>query len=98
MQNGIEVSFQHRRIQVTFKFQIKLDSVWTATTRKKKKMRLLNNNAPEMAIFFLNLTLIFYLDLDRWPWTWYQEKGLITRYTHVNMWNMKALTPTNQKI
>ena len=33
------------------------------------------------AIFSKTVTLIF--DLDWWPWTWYQQKGLVTSYTHV---------------
>ena len=41
------------------------------------------------------VTLIF--DLDRWPWTCYHEKGLVTRYTHVkyeapNSYQLKDMT------
>ena len=45
------------------------------------KMCLWNTNAPAIAIFSKTVTLIF--DLDRWPLTLYQQKGLVTRYTHV---------------
>ena len=48
-------------------------------------MCLRNTNAPATAIFFffLSKTVTLIFDLDRWPWTWYQKKGLVTRYTHV---------------
>ena len=36
-----------------------------------------------MAIFSKTVTSIFDLDLDRRPLTWYQQEGLVTRYTHV---------------
>ena len=39
--------------------------------------------SPPMATFFLTVTLIFDLHLDRLQWTWYKQKGFVTRYTHV---------------
>ena len=36
-----------------------------------------------MAIFSKTVTSIFDLDLDWWPWTWHQQQGIVTRYTHV---------------
>ena len=44
-------------------------------------MYLWNTNGPSTARFSKTVTLTF--DLERWPWTWYQQKGLVIRYTHV---------------
>ena len=47
----------------------------------KIKLCLWNTNPPEMAIFSKTVILIF--DLDWWPWIWYPQKGLVTRYKYV---------------
>ena len=36
-----------------------------------------------MLKIFGKVTLIFYLDLDSWPWTWHQRKGLTSRNTYM---------------
>ena len=38
---------------------------------------------PQRPFFSKSVTLIFDHDLDCGPRTWYQQKGCITRYTHV---------------
>ena len=60
-----------------------------------------NTDAPATAIFFKTVTLIFNLDFDRWPWTYYQQKGLVTRYTHVKFEGLdsyQSIDMTNVKV
>ena len=50
---------------------------------KKKHAVFVKQLMPPQRPCFRKLTLIFDLDLDWWPWTWFQQKGLVTWYTHV---------------
>ena len=51
------------------------------TTTIGNNLCLWNTDPPQRPFFSKSVTMIF--DLDWWPWAWYQQNGLVTRYTHM---------------
>ena len=76
--------------------------VWEWVKKKPKKQNVfVKHKYPRNRHFLKILNLIFDLDLDRWPGTLYQQKGLVTRYTRVKYEGPYAYQPkdmANEKV
>ena len=46
------------------------------------KLCLLNTESPENSQFLKSVTLLFDLDLGKWPWPWYHQMCIDEMYFH----------------